>query len=239
VFGVAFLASTVGTWHRGGKPVRTLAILGGVAIVATALAAARYYADERVNTTLERKQQALIQLQEKFAKPEYKPSTVYAYKPNSYYGIELRERGTPLGALLVAPWSWPGKTFASATGIYGWLQWGPPQAYHLLIALAYLALLGSYGWGVWRSRSLDRAVESGLVVAFAALTVAISLYHSWAHDFQAQGRYLFPVAAMLAVGLHGVRGQLPAAARWAVIAAFALSFYSFVFIGLAVVPGSF
>jgi hypothetical protein len=73
----------------------------------------------------------------------------------------------------------------------------------------------------------------GLVLAFSALTVGVALFHSWNNDFQAQGRYLFPIVAMLGMGLLLARAWIAQRVLAAIIAAcFALCVYSFVFIGL-------
>ena len=78
------------------------------------------------------------------------------------------------------------------------------------------------------------------MTGFAALIVWISLFHSWNNDFQAQGRYLFPIIPMLGLGLLLLRDRLPAKALLAATAfCFALSAYSFAFIGLAQVPRTF
>ena len=73
----------------------------------------------------------------------------------------------------------------------------------------------------------------------AAGLIGVSLYHSWTLDFQAQGRYLFPIGAM--AGL--VLARFPGAANrtWPVTGILAggmlcLSLYSFVWIGLARIP---
>ena len=73
-------------------------------------------------------------------------------------------------------------------------------------------------------------------VLFAGLTVFQSTWHSWVNDFQAQGRYLFPIGAM--AGLVLARFA-PAANRTLPVtgvlagAMYALSLYSFVWVGLA------
>ena len=61
-------------------------------------------------------------IQQQIAKPEYKPSTIPQREGKSYYGIELRARGTPLSELFSPKWRWHSLTFATATGSYGWIQ---------------------------------------------------------------------------------------------------------------------
>lgn len=221
--------------------LRVLGKLAILAAVAVAFAAPRYLWDAHANGSLEQKRLAIGRMQEQIAKPEYKPSLIFGEKSEgAYYGIDLRARGTRLEALFEPPWSWHVKTFSTATGSYGWLQYYGPLAYYELIAAGYAALFAVYGWAALRSRDARVVASFVLVSVFSALTVAIAVYASWAYDFQAQGRYLFPIAAMLGAGLLAAREQLQGRSlRAATLACFALSVYSFVFVGLAQVQRAF
>ena len=63
--------------------------------------------------------------------------------------------------------------------------------------------------------ALGAALPYGAVVALfcAALTVAISVYYSWASDYQPQGRYVITAApllfAIIAYGINGLLGAIP------------------------------
>lgn len=220
--------------------IGVLAKLAILAVIAAAVTVPRFWWDAKVHGSLEEKRFAIGRMQEQIAKPEYKPSVIYTRKPETYHGIELRDRGVALRDLFAPPWNWHQRTFTSATGWYGWLQFTAPVAYYLLIAGAYAALFAAYAFGALRSR--DATAVSGLILAtaFSALTLSVAIYTSWVHDFQAQGRYLFPIAAMLAAGLYLARNAIPSRAmQAATLACFALSVYSFVFIGLVQVPRSF
>jgi len=238
--GLAALAAAFARKESRRERARVLVRLVALGAIAAVLIAPRYWWDAHVHGSLEKKRLAQGVLQEKIAKPQYKPSTIYSNNPHTYYGIELRARGTPLSELFSPEWAWHSKTFATATGSYGWIQFTASTAYYAAMLAGYLAIAALYGWAVIRSRQGDAAAGLGLVAAFGALTVAIALFHSWNNDFQAQGRYLFPMVAMLGLGLHLVREWLP---RRAILAAilycFALGLYSYVFIGLRWVPGSF
>ena len=88
-----------------------------------------------------------------------------------------------------------------------------------------------------RDRNQDAAKRTeGLREAehsFALLMIGISAYYSWTSDFQSQGRYLFPILPMVAVGLESSRTSLKPRIILALIAVcFTLSAYSFIFTAL-------
>jgi len=219
---------------------QTLMRLGLLVILALAIAVPRYAWDAFQHGSLEEKRVAQGVLQEEIAKPEYKPSQIYVQREKAYYGIELRARGTPLSELFSPQWSWHTKTFFTATAAYGWIQFFSPPFFYYAILAGYMAIAAIYAFAVVRARSATAVAGFLLVCAFSALTIAIALFHSWNNDFQAQGRYLFPILPMLGAGLVLVRDSLPKRAFLGALAAcFALALYSFVFTGLRHVPGSF
>jgi hypothetical protein len=221
---------------------RVVAKLAILAAIGVALFAGRAALDTAINGSVAQKLQAQSKLQEQIARPEYKPSQVYqGTNPQAtYYGLGLRARGTPLRDIFGPFWSWHTKTFTTFTGSYGWLTFNSPKPYAILLVLCYVALMGSYAWGVARSRSAVVIASFALAVAFTALTIAVAVFHSWNDDFQAQGRYLFPALGMLGVGLMHARATLPTAPLAASVGGcFLLSVYSFVFVGLAEVQRAF
>jgi hypothetical protein len=222
-----------------GARVKVLIKCGWVCVVAAAVIVPRLWWDIAQHGSLEQKKVAISQVQEQLAEPVYKPSRIYSEKRDGYYGIELRARGVALRELFARPWSWHTMTFVSATGQYGWLEYSAGKPYYAMVAGGYLLLLAVYARAVVRSGSIAKGLSFLLVSAFAALTVAVAVHHSWVNDFQAQGRYLFPVVGMLGVGLHGARRELEPRALIAVVAGcFALSVWSFVYIGLWHIPKS-
>jgi uncharacterized membrane protein len=137
-------------------------------------------------------------------------------------------------------WRWHTNTFVSATGNYGWLEYSAQGPYYVIMAAGYLTLLAVYVRAVVRSREVAVGLGFLFVATFAALTVAVAIYHSWVNDFQAQGRYLFPIVAMLGMGLQSVRDKMdPRVVIGVVAGCFALSVWSFVIIGLRQIPRSF
>lgn len=84
-------------------------------------------------------------------------------------------------------------SFRSFTGQYGWMTEKSGVLYYRLMWLLYLILIIQLiqecrrkqdRLGIWRD-----IVIAGVIF----LNYAISAYHSWNSDFQAQGRYLFPI----------------------------------------------
>ena len=131
------------------------------------------------------------------------------------------------------PWSWPKKTWQSFTGYYGYMKIRGPAAYYIAMLVLYVVLLGTTSRAILRrGERLDKEV---LVVAagFGGGVIALSLYHSWLNDFQAQGRYLFPVLALFAIPFtHAARLYSGRIVPALLEIAFFLSSLSFVFVGL-------
>ncbi len=216
-----------------GARVNALVKYACVCVVAAAVIVPRVWWDVAQHGSLEQKQTAINQAQEELAAPVYKPSRVYSEKRDAYYGLDLRARGLPLRQLFAPPWNWHTKTFVSATGQYGWLEYSAPEPYYVIMGAAYLTLLAVYVRAVVRSREVAVGLGFLFVATFTALTVAVAIYHSWVNDFQAQGRYLFPIVAMLGIGLQSVRDKMdPRVAIGVVAGCFALSVWSFIIIGL-------
>jgi hypothetical protein len=57
--------------------------------------------------------------------------------------------------------------------------------------------------GTWS----ERVIMIGALF-FAAALIGASLHHSWTVDFQAQGRYLFPVALMIGIGAANAESRV-------------------------------
>ena len=127
------------------------------------------------------------------AAPELKPSAFAS--PQSFPLIMLRAKGVPVSDL-VTTLDWPGLSFRSFSGLYGWMTIvAVPWVYRVFGALdAALLVILALPVAVRRARSTQLLFLG--VLACAALVVAQSLYRSWVVNFQGQGRYLFPILPM-------------------------------------------
>jgi hypothetical protein len=213
--------------------------LGAVAGVAVLVAAPRLIFDVVQHGSLHDRDVAMGQLAEKLARAEYKPSRIHAGERDAFYGSGLKTKGLRLEEIFRSPWSWHIKTFQSATGNYGWLEFRGPRTYYLVMGLGYLALMCYVMWGIARSRDPTLQASHVAIGCFAVAMIALAAYFSWTSDFQAQGRYLFPIVSMFSLVLYSARRCISELVCVGMAGfCFVLSCYSFVFVGLADIPKS-
>jgi hypothetical protein len=170
---------------------------------------------------------------EKFATAGYRPSDIAAGK--GAHRMALRAQGVPFTELF-GEYGWSKSSFESFCGVYHWMSLRSPDAYYLVMAALYMALLVTIAFGF---RNLPRPeVLFGAAVLFAmAMVILLSAYHSWTVDFQPQGRYLFPILPMLGFVLYRYRETLPRRALLLLFTGlFAASVFSFVVAGLRAIP---
>ncbi len=202
-----------------------------VVLIALALVGIRVGMDYAVNG-LDRDQK-IRQLRAEIADPLFNPDTPLEKK---HFYLYRKARGDSLKKLVVDE-KWFGKTFRSAFGLYGYFTITATDAYYYFLRLVGLGFLGFFVMAI-----LFRApgAEKLLLLLFfgcAGGLIGISLWHSWTADFQTQGRYLFPIIPMLGMLLYHTRRYIPDAGfRLFLIGMFALSFYSYVYIGLLHIP---
>ena len=232
------IAAALRAWR---SPALRTALLRGalVALAAFWIAAPPLLYDRAVNGDAETKNTALSALAEAHADPKYRPST--ASDPDTaFWGLRLRDKGLSLVDILSPPWSWGTKTWKSFTGYYGYVTIKSPFAYYAAIFAVYVALAG------WVVRTLfvagtpqDRPLLA-VACGFGGGCVLLSLYHSWVNDFQAQGRYLFPVLAIAAIPFARAAIRFDARdvriVRALLAIAFVLSAFSFGHRGLRRIP---
>lgn len=170
---------------------------------------------------------------EAVAGEKFKPSK---YNTNeSYAGITLKGRGVPLQDLILHRY-WIEKSFVSFVGSYGYLNVNAKTWYYACQGILYLILIFSFFIFLKRSGNLYD-LTSILFMIFGCLAICLSLWNSWVNDFQAQGRYLFPIIPMLMLLMHKNQGYLKSKLGLLVVTSIVfLSFYSFVFVGLLGIP---
>ncbi len=230
--GIVATLAAVATKTRRSPAIRSLlARAAVVALAALAVAVPPLVYDRITNGEASDKASAMSALAEKHAAPEYRPSS--AAESESFFGLRLRDKGVAVYELLLEPWDWPVKTWKSFTGYYGYMTIHGPAAYYIVMFALHVLLL-SYTARVVLARG-DPAEWQLFATAgaFGGGIILLSLYHSWINDFQAQGRYLFPVLALFAIPFTRASRWFGARVVPALIgAAFALSSSSFLFVGL-------
>lgn len=181
-------------------------------------------------------QQKILAMQEERAHHWYKPSTELHKKHVSMF---MKERGITLKEMIIQH-KWFAHTFETGFGKYGYFTIGGSETYyHLMKWCAILFLIVVYV-AVLIKGDLETRLQAILVAALAAALIVASVHRSWTVDFQAQGRYLFPLFPMLGVliaktfSTHNSRVLTLTALHL-----FLLSFYSYVFIALPAIPRSF
>lgn len=170
---------------------------------------------------------------EERAEPLYKPSTELHSK---HIYLNMRERGHSLKQILQKE-QWGGKSFVSAFGAYGYTQYVGTSIYYSLvkwigIGLLLVMLVSLLIHGPPRIWFLF-----ALTLGSASLLVAASLYQSWTISFQAQGRYLAPILPMFGILYYHARPWLlQRTFNVLLFSLFGLAVWSFLFIGLAMIP---
>jgi hypothetical protein len=214
------------------------ALRGGAFVACAALwvAAPPLLYDRVVNGDAYTKNSALSALAEAHADPEYQPSAA-ANADTAFWGLRLRAKGVTLLEVLSPPWSWGTKSWKSFTGYYGYMSIKSPFAYHAAIGAVYAALVACFLRAIFASHDPQALALVAAASAFGGGVVLLSLYHSWVNDFQAQGRYLFPVLAIASIPMARTATRFDARevriVQSLIALAFVLSAFSFSFRGLA------
>lgn len=179
------------------------------------------------------KAEKLIEISIETAHPLYNPQTELN-KKHPY--LSMKKRGVSLKSIVDRERFFE-KTFRSSFGVYGNFTVSATFKYYDIVRwtagallLVFLGLIFLYSW-----RKNGFIAIIGLF--FSLLLIAISFYHSWTKDFQAQGRYLFPIVSMLGIvsarGHRYLKGPLFTSLFFGM---FLLSAYSFIFIAIPQIP---
>lgn len=152
------------------------------------------------------------------------------------FTLHFKDKGVTVKEMIFT-YLWPQKTFKSAFGVYGYFKYEAGNYLYTLFKWAVSCWCVFLAAVIVVRGPMDIRIIFSLFLLIASLLVAASLYHSWAGDFQPQGRYLFPLAGMFGMVLGLTRNTLPV--RWVAFLTFVLfllSCYSFIFIGLQNIP---
>ncbi|MFT5727385.1 MAG: hypothetical protein ACI8PB_001520 [Desulforhopalus sp.] len=176
------------------------------------------------------KSEKIMEAREMYAGFSFKPSTPLEQK---FPLLQLRDRGDTLKKILIDH-MWGEKIFRTSFGEYGYTSVAASYGYYDLVR--YLAVIVflvitffTIKNGGWEGGSL-----LCITVGSAILLMAAACYSSWTADFQAQGRYLLPIVAMLSMFVYQMRAKLANLPCVFLLGSmFLVSLYSFVFVGLA------
>jgi hypothetical protein len=163
--------------------------------VAAAIAFPRVWLDKSINGSSENKAEKMLVAAEKYGEVRFKPSTLKNDPASSYPGRNLAAKGVGIGQVLGEPYDWTVQSWKSSLGVYGYMNAFAPEWLYLLISVGLLLCLA--GLARYAMRDPTFRIDLCVVVCVSALVVLSSVVHSWAYDFQPQGRYLMPIAALL------------------------------------------
>ncbi len=171
-------------------------------------------------------------LQEEIAAVPFKPSTFENDPAQTEQSVLLRAKGVEFSEIFTK-WKFHTQSFKSFVGVYGYMDKTASSFYYVLFACLYFLFGGYLVFSVVRTRDGKIVMQLCLLVAGLLATVLISALLSWTYAFQAQGRYLFPAIPMLGVFIYANRLLFDRRfMNFFLAAAFFLSVYSFVFVGL-------
>jgi hypothetical protein len=148
----------------------------------------------------------------------------------------MKARGNSLERIIKYD-KWFAKTFRSTFGVYGYFTISAPDIYYRTIQWIGTAFLLFFIGSV-----IMRGGMQSNILLFAGLgcgisLISISLWHSWTSDFQAQGRYLFPIILLLGIIYSETKDIFQKRIfNFFVFSMIAISFYSFIYIALRYIP---
>lgn len=214
-------------WERGDAIKRLLLLT----LLAATLFGLRLGGDYAVNG-LDRVM-LLHEAKETYADYRHKPSTPLMEKNPL---LQYRERGHGLTEL-IHRFHWGQQVFQSGFGVFDYFKILSPQKYyHLARWLATTLLIFLAVSILFKGGLAGNFIALCAAVLGIALTAA-ALYCSWVNDFQAQGRYLFPLASMGAMvygwNYRAVNREILA---FLVFLMYALAVYCFIFQAIFRIP---
>lgn len=226
-----------GTLFEASAPERRLRLKKGICIGSLALLfyLPWYGYDQYVNDF--KKDEKVRSAMERHADPRFKPSAMRDDASLYYKGLRLKERGVSFQKLFLSDSAWRDLSFKSFFGTYGYMSFFSDSDFYSAVSSAlcvFLLLVFFCAAFTLTGRDLLFIL---LVAGFMSLAVVQSACHSWIHDYQPQGRYLFPLLPMSLVGL----ARLPVSFRTRILPLFGMGFFllsvwSFLFTGLMMIP---
>lgn len=173
-----------------------------IGFVASCIFLPRYAHDQYINHF--QKTKNMIRIAEMYALHMFKPSTVEKSLSESYQGLRFKKKGITWQQMFLYNTEWRSLTFKSMTGLYGYMNFhSHPDYYTAMKNLFVLLLIVIFACTVYGTGQYAAVLASGTFCA-VLLSIGVSVYYSWTTDYQPQGRYLFPIIAILMIGLSGL-----------------------------------
>ena len=220
-------------WQTTDRENRILVLKRFVVVVLLGLSllAVKKAADYQVNGFA--RHEKLIKMRDKVANPMYNPDSPL---DKQHVQLSMKKRGISLAEIIFKN-RWLEKTFRSAFGVYGYFTISGGYVYYDLVRWTGTAFLIFFFASIFLRSGMFNSLQAISVLSIAAALIAASIYHSWVDDFQAQGRYLFPILPML--GILCAQNKEYVNARictFFVTCMFLLSAYSFICVALLDIP---
>jgi len=219
-------------WHISKKLKKEFLIRLLILVLAgLSLAGARMACDYYVNG-FDRAEKLAV-LQEQTAKPTYKPSTEL-HKKHIY--LYMKARGNSLERIIKFD-RWFGKTFRSAFGVYGYFTLSASDDYYKVVQWLGTTFLLFFICSIIMKGGLQNNILLFTGLGCGVSLIGLALWHSWTSDFQAQGRYLFPIILLLGIIYFHTQDIFQKRIfNFFVFSMFAVSLYSFIYIALRNIP---
>lgn len=214
-------------WDKKGAVLRLLL----VTLVGLAVYGGRVGVDYLVNGA--DRDEKIAEVQERMASPLYKPSTELHKKHISLY---RKARGATLERIVTVD-RWFEKVFRSSFGVFGYFTISAGEGFYDLVRWSGVFCLALFLAAVFRGGGWLGGGLAVVAMAIAAALIGKSLHHSWTVDFQAQGRYLFPLLPIFGM-LYGWHHQVidRRVILFGVVPLFCLAGYVFIFEALLRIP---
>ena len=211
-------------------PRRVIRRVAVIALIAAVVFGIRWGIDIGING-MDRKEKR-VACRVKLSHPLYSPATPLEKR---FKFKNLKDRNVPVSDLFTK-YNWGWKTFLHSFGVY-YIQPRAELDYYKLIMV--ILLFGSLylTFSNLKQFQVDQFLLLAIVVFCSLLLLGLSLWNSWTANFQAQGRYLFPVLVMIGFLLHETLPNYnEKVINLIVLALFGLSTYSYIYIGLMHFP---
>lgn len=167
------------------------------------------------------------------AKPLFNPQTDLNKQS---FNLSMKKKGVPLMHLVQVRRFFE-KTYRTMFGVYGYFTLSASKLYYDLVRWTGIALLLLFLGLIFKNSSRESGLITVSFLVFALALIGFSLLRSWTNDFQAQGRYLFPIIPMLSIVYAKNSKYLNGPLFTSIfMVMFLLSAYSFIFLAIPQIP---